>query len=214
MKNDNTICVSFQGNIDAFREISKNYAFIEIRMDLCNFTDEQYREVFSADVTTIATCKSSNYMEQLKKAARFGADYIDIDITTDSFELLLDIARENSCKTILSYHNSELTPPRKRLLAMLARCAEYHADICKIVCMPLNIKDVLRMMRLYTSDELALAQDMKLISFAMNKSGRVSRIAAMELGAPFMYCAIDNEQRTAAGQFTADEFTEIMDLCI
>lgn len=214
MKNENKICVSFQGDIHTFREISKNNAFIEIRMDLCNLTDEQYREVFSADVTTIATCKSTNYIEQLKKAAKLGADYIDIDITTDSFELLLDIAREHSCKTILSYHNSELTPPRKRLLAMLERCAEYQADICKIVCMPLNIKDVLRMMRIYTSDELALAKDMKLISFAMNKAGRVSRIAAMELGAPFMYCATDDEQRTAAGQFTAADFQQIMDLCI
>lgn len=214
MKNDNKICVSFQGDIDAFREISKNYAFIEIRMDLCDFTDEQYREIFSADVTTIATCKNSTYMALLKKAAKFGADYIDIDISTDSFELLLDIAREHSCKTILSYHNNELTPPRKRLLAMLERCAGYHADICKIVSMPLNIKDVLRMMRIYTSDELALAKDMKLISFAMNKSGRVSRIAAMELGAPFMYCSIDDKQRTAAGQFTAAEFKQVMDLCI
>ena len=149
----------------------------------------------------------------LTKAAQWGANYIDVDITTDSFEILLDVARDNKCKKILSYHNYELTPPKSRLLAMIERSANYQADICKIVCMPQNIKDVLRMMRLYTSNELAFAEDMQLISFAMNKQGRISRISAMEFGAPFMYCAIDEMSRTSAGQFPVEEFKTILGLC-
>lgn len=207
--NDDNICISFNGDIDEFRQLKQGYKLIEIRMDLCNLSTEEYKEVFASDITTIATSKSNQYIEQLKFAAKAGADYLDIDIATNSFELLLDVAKKNKCKTILSYHNYELTPPRKRLLSIISRCVHYHADICKIVCMPTTIKDVLRMMRLYTCDEISISESTELIAFAMNKIGRISRVAAMEFGAPFMYCAVDKDSRTAAGQFTAEQLQAI-----
>jgi 3-dehydroquinate dehydratase type I len=213
MDYNNRICISHGGDYETFIEISKEYKFIEIRIDQSTMTDEELKKAFSSDIITIACCKNSHHIEKLTKAAEWGADFIDIDITTDSFELLLDTARAYNCKKILSYHNYELTPPKRRLQALIERCANYGADICKIVCMPQNIKDVLRMMRLYTSDELAFAENMDLISFAMNKQGRISRISSMEFGAPYMYCAIDEASRTSAGQFPVEEFKTILGLC-
>ncbi len=213
MNLENRICISHGGDYETFLEISKKYKFIEIRIDQCTISDDELKKCFGSDIVTVACCKNSQHIEKLSKAVLWGADFIDIDITTDSFELLLDMAKENNCKTILSYHNYELTPPKRRLQAIIERCAKYGADICKIVCMPQNIKDVLRMMRLYTSDELAFAENMDLISFSMNKQGRISRISAMEFGAPYMYCAIDEASRTSAGQFPVEEFKTILGLC-
>lgn len=207
-------CISFGGTFEEYRQARPEFDFFEIRMDLCNWSKEQYREVFSSEATIIAASKSPGYKKDLTFASAAGADYIDIDVSTDDFELLLDTAKRDGTKTILSYHNYDLTPSRKRLISMVGRVAGYGADICKICCMPLTDKDVLRMIKLYTCDELAEAESTKLISFALGKKGRLSRIAAVRFGAPYMYCAIDEDKRTASGQLTARQFREISDICM
>jgi 3-dehydroquinate dehydratase-1 len=51
-----------------------------------------------------------------------------------------------------------------------------------------------------------------LLAIAMGKIGRISRIAAPVLGAPFMYAAVTFGSETALGQFDLRKMKQIAEL--
>jgi len=156
-------------------------------------------------VKTIATYregKSSDKerMELLETAIMSGASYVDVEIEMPAGmkEHLVNLAKRNHCKVIISYHNFELTPPVRELRAIIKRCRESGAGIVKIACQVLNGEDSVNLMSLYSDEK-------NIISFGMGVDGLITRLAAPLLGAEFTYAAADNNSKTGPGQITTKE---------
>ena len=71
----------------------EKFEIAEIRLDICQFRTQYYREIFSLPTKTIATYReadSSNAsiqkMECLKKALENGASYLDLELELKALE--------------------------------------------------------------------------------------------------------------------------------
>jgi len=51
-----------------------------------------------------------------------------------------------------------------------------------------------------------------IISIGMGHEGKITRIAATLLGAPFTYASIDDSKKTAPGQFDSEKLKTIIDM--
>jgi len=197
-------CIAYK-NYEQCRRILNRAELAELRLDLLDLNKAQVRRLFSMPVKTIATCregKSSDKerMELLETAIMSGASYVDIEIEMPAGmkEHLVNLAKRNHCKVIISYHNFELTPPVRELRAIIKRCRESGAGIVKIACQVLNGEDSVNLMSLYSDEK-------NIISFGMGVDGLITRLAAPLLGAEFTYAAADNNSKTGPGQITTKE---------
>ncbi|MCD4744826.1 MAG: type I 3-dehydroquinate dehydratase, partial [Bacteroidales bacterium] len=124
------ICVSIaESTLDDNIKAIQNEELAEIRLDLTDLSDNEIKILFSQPVRLIATCRKGKYKDEERKhklmqAIKAGATYVDIEIETSvSFKKeLINFARENNCKIIISYHNFELTPSRKELIKIIDSC--------------------------------------------------------------------------------------------
>ncbi len=198
------ICVSLsEKDFKKCRRLVSELEFCEIRLDLCGFTIQETKEIFSTGKPLIATFRPDGIpeekrVESLITAIEAGADYVDIeyDSPEESRLKICETARKNNCAVILSYHNYDLTPEkdelRDLLLAMLAR----DADIIKIACEAKDYRDNVHLIALYDM----MPPDKQLIAVGMGEHGQVTRLAAPLLGAPFTFASYTVGIQIAPGQ--------------
>jgi 3-dehydroquinate dehydratase I len=232
------ICLSIEANnFDECFEIIKTHDFVELRLDKCNFTNEEINIFFSYPIKFIATCRPGFHPDEKRKellmnAIQAGTEYIDIEIDSDLtfLEELMKLAREYNTKIILSYHNYIETPTLTILLEIIKSCFEKGADIAKIACKVNSKDDCSRIFSLYElthplipsqegksviehrASNIELPQEGKLIVIGMGDLGRITRIAAPYLGAPFTYASYESGMETADGQIDLDSLTKIYEL--
>ncbi|MFA7383774.1 MAG: type I 3-dehydroquinate dehydratase [Desulfurivibrionaceae bacterium] len=144
----------------------------------------------------------------LKKAAESGAAYIDLELNTDSTlaSELIEAARANNCRTIVSWHDFKCTASRQALNEIFQRQCRSGADIGKIVTTARCFQDVFRVLAL---QELAAELGFPLIAFCMGPRGMISRVATTDLGGYMTYAAPDHGQATAPGQLPASALRRI-----
>lgn len=177
-----------------------NVSLAEIRMDLLDFSDEQFSSIFSQDKCVIATYRSDSNFELLyskyKQAIEFGCTCVDIDINVPEIyrDKIADLAHSKGCKVIFSYHNYEKTPSHKDLLRIIDKMRSSGADIVKIACMANSAEDCSRVLGLYENHT-------KLVAFCMGEIGKITRLTAPLLGAPFTYASIVGKE-VAPGQLS------------
>lgn len=197
----------------------KKALFAEIRLDLSSYTKDETAVIFSSHPRLIATYRSSDSVSDetrtaaLLHAVKHGAWAVDLDLS-DSFFLKEKIKRElslGSGQLMLSYHNYETTPSSACLEEIITRCSAEGATLIKIVTTAHSREEVLRILSLY---RFSLIPPARLITFAMGAPGRISRLAAPFLGAPFTYAAADPSCKTAPGQLTYDELKQIYSILL
>jgi 3-dehydroquinate dehydratase I len=204
------LCVSLmEENVEQIMLAMPKHDFFEIRLDNLELSDKEFEQIFASDKKTIATCRPGHFDHKLRaeiltKAVRAGADYIDIEIDSSSeyIKKLVDEAKENNCKVILSYHNEEGLDGLRLLFDIITHASEFEPDIIKIACKVENQQECAKLMALYSYFE-------NIIVIAMGEAGKISRIAAKSLGAPFMYCALDNNHIIASGQLTLEKHNQL-----
>lgn len=199
------ICLSI-GNLN-FDEIVthlKSVALAEIRIDLLYLNEEQLKSIFSKHNNLIAAYRSDNSDNKaietaLNLAIENGCKCIDIDIETPELirNKLITKAHAKGCKVILSYHNFTKTPSLKELNAIIDKLFESGADLAKIACMANSQNDCARVMGLYENHS-------NLVAFCMGYMGKLTRLAAPILGAPFTYASAQGKE-TAPGQIAINE---------
>ncbi len=199
------ICLSI-GNI-SYNEILeqlKGVALAEIRIDLLQLNSTQLISVFKSHQNLIATYRAiigefEDMISNLNIAMEYGCAYIDIDINTPEQyrKTLINKARRNGCKVILSYHNFTKTPDSEQLKHIVDNLFSSGADIAKIACMANTEEDCKRVLALYSYHK-------NLVAFAMGEIGKNTRVAAIHLGAPFTYASIKGNE-TAPGQLSYSE---------
>lgn len=141
-------------------------------------------------------------LDILMAAAFSGADFVDIDIQTDTKLLrsaMYRIHNGSNTKIILSYHNFQNTPSLKTLMRICEKGFRLGADIVKIAtyarkpsenCILFEL--VLRMRE----------QKKKVIVTPMGEKSELGRIGCLILGGFLTYVALDKRSKTAEGQFS------------
>ena len=192
--------LSFERCVEALKDID----MAELRLDLLDFSLEQIQEIFVLPKKMIATHRPTTISEEKRKeilitAIEAGADYVDIEIEADaSFKkAILKTCGAQQCKVIISYHNYENTPLKKELEDIIDRCFNDGANIAKIACRVNDEADAARILSLYDRENTKAHQ---LVSIGMGEKGKITRLAAPLLGAPFTFAALTENKKTAPGQ--------------
>jgi 3-dehydroquinate dehydratase-1 len=182
----------------------------ELRLDKIQAETNEMRKLLALKIPLIATCRTGIYsddkrLELLTFAAKNGAAYIDIELESDENykKKLVDTARSNNCKIIISYHNFNETPDTGMLKNIIAQAKTSNPDFIKIVTHAQTINDNSIILSLYETEK-------KLIAFNMGKFGKKSRIKSLKLGSPFIYAAYRKKQQSAEGQMTVYELEKIL----
>lgn len=212
------ICISIAGlSFERCREALTDAEMAEIRLDRLDFTLPRVREIFSMHHRLIATCRPGNISEAertglLLAAVEAGAAYVDIEIDADDdfMEKIKAACRKKDCKLIISYHNYENTPPLEELKALVSTCFSFGADVAKIACQVDCEADAARILSLYDFDSQANTEK-KIVAIGMGEKGKITRPAALLLGAPFTYAALAAGRETAPGQLTKQTLEDILD---
>ncbi len=184
--------------------LAKNVAdIIELRLDLFStFPDEnKLKGMGKPIIVTIRREQDGGKFKgdedrRLKALARYSAyaDYVDVE--NDVSDEYIGMMR---CKIIESYHNFKETPSYDYLRDLVeAR----RGDIFKIATMGRDKSDVLKIVRL-------LCEYDNLVAFLMGKEFAWTRIMALFLGSPFIYCTVSRS--VAPGQLEANKVRKILD---
>ena len=153
----------------------------------------------------------SERLKILEGAIRAEAAYIDIELRAGdkARRRLIDLAADNGCRSVVSWHNFKNTPSSRELAEVLAQQHDSGAAVGKIVTMAHDFIDVLRVLQL---QEIAQDKNFSLCAFCMGKAGKISRVATLSLGGYMTYAAPDSAANTAPGQFELASLKRILDL--
>jgi 3-dehydroquinate dehydratase-1 len=227
-------------DFEEYQRVLKDIEIAELRLDLLHFSLQQVRKIFALpsdpnqkflevqepffkkvpgrrrQIRLIATYRPGNISEKERQellitAVEAGADYVDIEMEAeaDFKEAVIDACRKKDCKVIISYHNYEKTPSKKDLDAIIARCYAEGADITKIACQVNSEADAARILSLYDYDKDE-KEEKKIVAIGMGEMGKIIRLAAPLLGAPFTYAALSEGKETAPGQLDKETMEEIL----
>ncbi len=204
------ICVSIAHiSFQKLMKIISKFEMIELRLDLLDFSRQEYQEIINTKKIIIATYRDETTndavrMNKLKSLISLGVQYVDIEIdaTAEFKSTMLEFAKENSCQTILSYHNFEETPNTNFLLSIIEESNMLKGDFCKIATKASSKKDIARTLSLYDNYP-------NIIAFNLGELGKISRISCSFLGAKFTYASISEEYKTAEGQISFDNLSKI-----
>ncbi len=208
---DSKICVSISGlsASEILREI-KGIKMAEIRLDGGGLTPGEIREVFSAPIKMVATCRPGKLKDEqrialLKEAVRSGAAYVDIEIDSRKWfrDEIMEEAKANGCWVIMSYHNHRFTPSDDVLLKIAEKLKRTGGDVIKVACKANSFSDTARLIGLLGRLENAVV-------VAMGEKGKISRIVGPLIGAPFTYASLHRGEETAEGQIEFREMKRIM----
>ena len=184
----------------------------EIRLDLVDYSDEDINKIFSSGKKLVATCRPKQYPDekQMKKlilAMQSGASYVDIEVEAPEAirNELIQVARQNNCEVIISYHNYTSTPDISELNKIVEEMYNIGADVAKVATMANNIKDVAKVLSLYSLGK-------RLVALGMGNEGKITRLMAPLFNAEFTFATLESGKETAPGQVTKDQLIEIIDL--
>lgn len=199
------------------RSAGRKTDFVEARIDyLSKIDDKKLSKIISAGGKhLILTCRKkseggkfrgseSKRIALLKKAALFGAPFIDIEFST-SKHLLNDFLRNKKhSKVILSSHNFKSTLSLTSLKKLFSRMKKINGSYAlKIVNFANSDADNLNILRFLKSKK----SKGKLIAFCMGEKGKTSRFLAHISGSFLSY--VPFSKKTALGQLALNELNDI-----
>lgn len=207
------ICVSVaEESPAACRAALEGEELVEIRLDGMTVTLKEIHELFSLPLRLIATHRpgikgDTRRKIELQTAIEAGAAYVDIEIEADEEyrKELVAAARARECEVIISYHDHNGTPPRDELVTIVDRCFSIGADLAKVACQTHTPGENARILSLYELGK-------PLVAFGMGKAGKLTRVAAPLLGAPFTYAAPAKGKETAPGQLDLKTMRQLLNL--
>jgi len=148
-------------------------------------------------------------LDLLCRAARSGADYLDLEAATGATQAerlfaAVTAAGENGPRPriIVSCHDWQGTPGVRSLQQRWRACREKGGDIVKVVTLARRPADNLRILSLVPYSR---RRGQEIIAFAMGEQGRISRVMSLLLGARLAYAAAAKGRETAPGQLTCRE---------
>ena len=188
---------------------------VEIRADLLKWSEDDFRKIIHSPAKSIFTCRPGVYSEKersdlFKMAAEEGAHYIDIEFESEKkiMDEMMEIRNKFSTQLIISYHNYKGTPGRKEMEDILEDCYHKQADVAKLACQTYSQSDVARLLSLYE------IKGRKVI-LGMGEAAKITRVAALWMGAEFTFASTGSGSETAEGQIdykTMQEITRLINI--
>ena len=150
--------------------------------------------------------EESKRLGVLQEAIDLGADYIDVELATESPFLQRLIRNKKETQVILSFHDFQRTPSLKELQRLSGQMIRLGADVIKIVPFAKSWEDNLNILSLIP---FAREKKQKIVAFCMGEKGKISRIFSPFLGAAWTYASLNKSRASAPGQLTVRELREI-----
>ncbi len=180
--------------------LAKKADVIELRLDLGNFDKEilpsaEYIVTFRRKIDGGKYEGSDEYRLRKLKEYEDIATYVDLecDLNDSVFETF-------DCKIIESYHNFKETPDYEYLKELVTN---RRGDYFKIATLGRTSSDVRKIVKLLLEFE-------NVIAFLMGKKFKFTRILAVMLGSPFIYCYVGESK--APGQIEVDEARRVFEI--
>ena len=141
----------------------------------------------------------------LIKAAEIGFQYVDVELSTMGLGCVVSNLKDYDATPIISLHNLEDTPPLDELKKIIKKQIKEGAEICKLITTAQTLADNLRCLQLVSE----VCKSTRIISFAMGKKGRLSRILSPFFGGEFTYASLKDGLETASGQISINDLRKI-----
>ncbi len=145
--------------------------------------------------------------EYLLQAVRYGADYIDIELTMPSTLRNRILQERGSTKAIISKHTKSYTPSLRELEKIFKKAAQAGGDIIKIVAYARSWEDNLRIVKVIP---LAKKAGLEAIAFCMGQKGRLSRVISHLMGGAMSFTPLEYGEESAPGQIPIGKMKEIL----
>ena len=146
-----------------------------------------------------------DYVALLKKVAKLGPDYIDIEYF--SYRKALPQLLEFKEKIVLSYHNFFESPTD--LTARMMKMQREETGFVKVAIMAQRECDVLDLLQI--TRDFTMEYGPKFIGIAMGELGKISRVAGGLTGSVWTFVALDKEEGSAPGQLTLPQMLDVLD---
>jgi 3-dehydroquinate dehydratase I len=150
--------------------------------------------------------------KMITAALRSGdVDIVDIELCNPQpfIEAIIEEARTNGVKVILSHHNFTQTPTESFMIDKLRQAQAAGADIVKLAAMPQTYGDVLRLLTA-TNRARTEAVDVPIVTMAMGEEGVISRLAGGLFGSDITFAI--GSKSSAPGQVPIDDLRTAMTL--
>jgi 3-dehydroquinate dehydratase/shikimate dehydrogenase len=201
--------------IESIRTLPNHVDTVEVRLDFLSPADQASPDALESicearDREIIVTNRpqreqghfegsEQQRLESLRRAARLGADFIDIEL--DSSARLGPLP--GSARRIVSYHNFQRTPDD--LDSIHARSRDAGAEVVKIATRALDITDSLPLFRLLEKHSSTTPT----IALAMGEEGLCTRVLAPKFGGFLSFASLGAEKGSAAGQVPYRQMEEM-----
>jgi 3-dehydroquinate dehydratase-1 len=204
------ICVSLsEKNAERTIAVGRNFPFVEVRLDAGRFTAADVKKVFQSLKNAVVTCRPGLYddesrLELFSIALNTGARFVDIEIESSAKlrKELIKLAKKRKARSILSYHNYEITPSKRILNSIIKKAKASGADVVKIATNVRDERDTKILLALLSEHE-------KLVVIGMGEAGKSIRIASPMLGGLFTFAAPEVGKETAPGQIVFSVLREM-----
>jgi len=147
----------------------------------------------------------------LREAIELGAEYVDVEMSSDKSLLRDLIANKKKTRIVLSFHDFQKTPSPGELKKLFNRMAQTGGDVIKIVSFARSWEDNFKILSLIP---YAKKREQEIVAFCMGERGKMSRIFGPFMGAAWTYAALSKGQTSAPGQLTIWEMKEIWERLI
>jgi 3-dehydroquinate dehydratase / shikimate dehydrogenase len=195
--------------------VSRDNPFLELRLDylarpaLALQKIRQFTESHP-HVTVIATCRraaaggkfrgsiAAEY-DILRKAADAGCQLVDLELQSATRLKCSQIEKLRSeAAVVLSFHDFRATA---KLEETFAKMSGLSADFYKVVSTARTLYDNLSLMNFLEKHR----DQHSLVGMCMGEQGIISRVLGVRAGSAFTFGALNADDKTAAGQVTAQE---------
>lgn len=195
----------------------EKYDFFEVWIDYIEDLDNSFIEKISTELQQkLIIVFRRQSLEKIKKSFEEIIDIInlvkdngcsiDLDITTQQKEL--EYIRENmiSIKSIVSYHNYQITPKDEILNETIEAMKRYSPFIFKVAAFCNNEDDSLRLMQLLIRLK---KMKKKFIVLGMGELGTITRIFGTVWGNDMTFAPLTEGEKSAPGQLTREQLESI-----
>jgi len=214
------VCVAVTGSdptelMEKAELLARDNAFLEFRLDylprpaLALPKMKQFTE-YHSHVVALATCRRvvaggkfrgsvASQLDVLSKAAAAGCQVVDLELQSATHCKPEQLRRLRSrAALILSYHDFKAT---KNLEETLAKMVAISADFHKIVSTATTLYDNVAMMKFLEKN----SDKYSLVGVCMGEQGIISRVLGVRAGSIFTFAAVNQDEKTAPGQVTAQD---------
>lgn len=202
----------FEDAVNSLRK-AKDADLIELRLDYIKNLDDKKLKILIKKCMkpAIATARKkgegglfigneAKRIEILKNSIKFGADYIDIESSSNKGSIKNLIQNKKNAKVIVSYHNFKETPDNVK--DPYSNIKNLEPDLIKIVTRANSVVDNFKIFDLLKT---ANKEKKNIVAFCMGPFGQFSRILSLIFGSEITYAFVDKGKGSASGQLALNE---------